>query len=226
MLDFTVPLLKPILVLEDDPEHQRRVAHLFYQLGYHTEDLFFSQTIDLALRICAVQPVKLILVDLNLPDGSGIDFIVQARADGHDRTPMMVLSGWNTLETIYTALSVGATGYVLKETDDFELLCAIRTMLKGGAIIDPIIAKNILHKFKCSLNDVELDSIQVPCNLSEREIEILVCVSNGLSSREIAAALHISKYTVDVHIKHIYQKLEVNSRTKAIYAGKQMGLIH
>ena len=140
-------------------------------------------------------------------------------------TAIAVLSAWNTLDVIYKALNVGATGYVLKETDDFELMFAIRTMLKGGAIIDPNIAKKILSKFKKSLIDLPVSHEQVHTSLSQRETEILTCVSNGLSSREIGLELNISKYTVDAHIKKIYQKLEVNSRTKAIYAGKQIGLI-
>ena len=224
MFNFSTPLLKPMLVLEDDPTQQLRISKVLQAFGYEEKDIFYSQTIDFAVDICSKNSIKFMLVDLNLPDGSGIDFIMNIRAIGENTAPIMVLSAWNTLDVIYKALNVGATGYVLKETDDFELMFAIRTMLKGGAIIDPHIAKKILSKFKKSLIDLPV-SERVHTSLSQRETEILTCVANGLSSREIGLELNISKYTVDAHIKKIYQKLEVNSRTKAIYAGKQIGLI-
>lgn len=226
MFDFSTPLLKPMLVLEDDPAQQWRISKVLQAFGYEEKDIFYSQTIDFAVDICSKNSIKFMLVDLNLPDGSGIDFIMNIRAIGENTAPIMVLSAWNTLDVIYKALNVGATGYVLKETDDFELMFAIRTMLKGGAIIDPNIAKKILSKFKKSLIDLPVSHEQVHTSLSQRETEILTCVSNGLSSREIGLELNISKYTVDAHIKKIYQKLEVNSRTKAIYAAKQIGLIN
>ncbi|WP_333833741.1 DNA-binding response regulator [Acinetobacter schindleri] len=225
MFDFSTPLLKPMLVLEDDPVQQLRVFKILQAFGYEEKDIFYSQSIDFAVDICCKNPIKFMLVDLNLPDGSGIDFIMNICANGENTAPIMVLSAWNTLDVIYKALNVGATGYILKETDDFELMFAIRTMLKGGAIIDPHIAKKILSKFEKSLIDIPAKPEKIHVNLSQREMEILTCVSNGLSSREIGLELNISKHTVDAHIKNIYQKLEVNSRTKAIYVGKQSGLI-
>ncbi len=226
MFDFNTPLLKPMLVLEDDPAQQMRISKILKAFGYEDHDIFYSQTIAFALNICSENAIKFMLVDLNLPDGSGIDFIQNMKEKRGSTAPIMVLSAWNALETIYKALSIGATGYVLKEKDDFELMFAIRTMLKGGAIIDPNIAQKILSKFKKSLINSPVGHEQVHTNLSQREMEILTCISNGLSSREIGLQLNISKYTVEAHIKNIYQKLEVNSRTKAIYVGKQIGLIN
>lgn len=225
MFDFHIPLLTPMLVLEDDPVHQLRISKILHAFGYEEKDIFYSQTIDLALDICSKNLIKFMLVDLNLPDGSGIDFISKIRATGVNTAPIMVLSAWNTLDIIYQALSVGATGYILKEKDDFELIFAIRTMLKGGVIIDPNISKKILKKFKNSLIDLPVSQEKFSVNLSRRETEILTCIANGLSSGEIGLKLNISKYTVDVHVRSIYKKLEVNSRTKAIYASKKLGLI-
>ena len=224
-MNFKPPLLKPMLVLEDDPDQQLRILNILVSFGYEKNDVLFSQTIEFAKKICISRPVKFMLVDLNLPDGSGIDFIQNTRQKNESNIPIMVLSSWNTLDVIYKALSVGATGYVLKEKDDFELMFAIRTMLKGEAIIDPIIAKKILRKFSHSLYEKSQGQNDERADLSQRQIEILNCVADGMSSREIGDTLNISKYTVDVHIKNIYQKLEVNSRTKAINAAKKMGII-
>ncbi|RKG55289.1 DNA-binding response regulator [Acinetobacter cumulans] len=225
-MNFEFPLLKPVLVLEDDPTHQFRIYKILETFGYEKQDILFSQTIDFAKNICLSNSIKFMLVDLNLPDGNGIDFIKSIRGKIASSVPIMVLSSWNTFEVIYKALRVGASGYVLKEKDDFELMFSIRTMLKGGAIIDPVIAKKILNHLTQSLvPELEHDEHH-EINLSAREKEILDCVATGLSNREIGVELNISKYTVDVHVRNIYQKLAVNSRTKAIHAAKQIGLIH
>lgn len=225
-MNFEFPLLKPMLVLEDDPAHQLRIYKILESFGYEKQDILFSQTIDFAKNICSSNSVKFMLVDLNLPDGSGIDFIESIRNKIASTVPIMVLSSWNTFDVIYKALHVGATGYVLKEKDDFELMFSIRTMLKGGAIIDPAIAKKILKNIN-SASELSFDvNENVDTNLSMREKEILACVANGLSNREIGVELNISKFTVDVHVKNIYQKLAVNSRTKAVHAAKKIGLIH
>lgn len=222
-MNFELPLLKPMLVLEDDPVHQRRIYKILESFGYEKKDILFSQTIEFAQKICSSNSVKFMLIDLNLPDGCGIDFIQSMRQKIASTVPIMVCSSWNTLDVIYKALHMGATGYVLKEKDDFELMFSIRTMLKGGAIIDPAIAKQILK----SLDQSAISTVsQNDANLSAREQEILACVATGLSNREIGTELNISKFTVDVHVKNIYQKLAVNSRTKAIHAAKQIGLIY
>lgn len=226
MIDLNFSLLKPLLVLEDDPVHQLRVSKILKTFGYRNDDVFYAQTIDFAKQICRANAIKFMLVDLKLPDGNGIDFIKSIRGKIASSVPIMVLSSWNTFEVIYKALRVGASGYVLKEKDDFELMFSIRTMLKGGAIIDPVIAKKILNHLTQSLvPELEHDEHN-DINLSAREKEILDCVATGLSNREIGVELNISKYTVDVHVRNIYQKLAINSRTKAIHAAKQIGLIH
>jgi len=166
------------------------------------------------------------LVDLNLPDGCGIEFIQSLRQRHAQNVPVMVLSAWNSIETIYKALTVGARGYVLKERDDVEVMFAIRTMLKGEAIIDPGIATEILKKLHLTQRRAEISAdANLQANLSSRELEILNFIASGFSSREISEKIHISRFTVDVHIKKVYQKLQVNSRTKAVHLAKQIGLL-
>lgn len=166
------------------------------------------------------------LVDLSLPDGCGIEFIQSLCQKNAQNAPVLVLSAWNTTEMIYKAPAAGAKGYAAKERDDIELMFAIRTMLNGGAIIDPVIAKKILKNLTSTAIPSLEQNEKNDFNLSAREREILACVATGLSNREIGAELNISKFTVDVHVKNIYQKLAVNSKTKAIHAAKQIGLIH
>lgn len=218
----------PVLVLEDDPVIQERMYKILVSFGYKDEDLNFTQTIKGAEEIYEKKHTELVLVDLGLPDGNGIDFISYMRERKNDNeTPIMVVSAWNSVDTILKALSAGASGYVLKERDDFELIFAIRSLLRGGVIIDPFVASQILKSMHHIDNEVKPSCSQhkMESNLSGRELEILILVAAGNSSREISETLSISKFTVDCHIKNIYHKLSVNSRTKAINAAKKIGLI-
>lgn len=224
MFNLNCPLLRPVMVLEDDPNVQMRIEKLLQAFGYEQQDFLFAQSISVAKQYSQHVDVQLALVDLGLPDGNGIEFIDYLRLEQQKTdVPIMVISAWNTTEMIYQALSAGATGYVLKERDDLEIMFALRSILTGGAIIDPSIAKEILNKFvgtETPYLDLKRRSV-----LSNRETEILKLIASGASSKEISAQLAIAKYTVDVHIKNIYQKLEVNSRTKAIHVAQNIGLL-
>lgn len=214
--------------MEDDPLVQDRIYKILEKFGYEKVDITFVQTIKGAVEYYSYLDFKLILVDLGLPDGNGIDFIKYIRDDQeHCEIPIMVISAWNSAEVILKALSAGATGYVLKERDDFELIFAIRSLLRGGVIIDPFIANQILKNVHAEVAETEkkVQCTQLESNLSVRELEILKLVAVGYSSKEISEQLTISKFTVDCHIKNTYHKLSVNSRTKAINTAKKIGLI-
>jgi len=227
MFNLNVSLLKPVLILEDDPDCQHRILNILKNFGYIDSDLFFAQSLVNARDICTQHKFCLYLVDLGLPDGSGIDFIQTLRVELNTQSPVMVLSAWSTLEMIYSALEVGASGYALKERDDLEIMFAIRTILKGNAIIDTSIAREILKKMQCQPVEVVTAPFHLDheAKLSNRESEVLNFIANGLSCREIAETLHISSFTVNVHIRNIYQKLNVNSRTKAVHTAKNIGLL-
>ena len=140
---------------------------------------------------------------------------------------ILVISAWSTEESILGALNAGATGYVLKERDDLEVSLSIRSVLRGGAPIDPFIARRILALLPVAgPTQPEEPSRPVEAGvLSARESEILELVSQGLTNREIAEQLVISRYTVECHIKRIYRKLAVSSRTRAVNEARQRGLL-
>lgn len=210
----------PVLVVEDEPLLQQRLRGVLLALGYASDALLFAATLAEARACLAQQPVALALVDLQLPDGNGCDLIVQLRADDPG-LGILVVSAWRSEEAILGALRAGATGYVLKERDDVEVQLSIRSVLRGGAPIDPFIARRIL----------ELLPVPAPAAvgtapaeaLSEREGEILRLVADGLSNREIAEQLFLSRYTVESHVKRIYRKLAVSSRTGAVSAARTRG---
>lgn len=212
----------PVLILEDDALMQQRAEKLLLELGYSSDLFLYAQSIKEAKKLISENNVGFALIDLGLPDGSGIEIIEYLR--NVSNAPILVISTCNTQETIIYAIQKGATGYFLKERDDFEILISIRSAIRGGAPIDPFIAQQILRKI--SFESIENNSIQVKNELlSKRENEILNLVAQGMSNREISESLFLSKYTIECHIKNIYRKLSVNNRSKAIHTARNLGLL-
>ena len=213
----------PVLVVEDEPLLQRRLQLVLMSLGYAESDLVIVGSLKEARDFLSKQPVALALVDLELPDGNGRSLILEMRADDPS-LGILVVSAWSSEEAILGALRAGATGYVLKERDDLEVSLSIRSVLRGGAPIDPFIARRILELLPVS----KLDSMQVQHSeqeLSERESAILRLVADGMTNREIADRVSLSRFTVDTHIKRIYRKLAVSSRVTAVQEAKARGWI-
>lgn len=228
----------PVLIVEDDPLFQRRLRAVLLQLGYTADALVCAASLTEARACLDAQPVGLALLDLQLPDGYGCDLIAPLRAQ-NPGLAILVVTAWSAQETILSALRAGATGYVLKERDDFEVMLSIRSALRGGAPIDPFIARRILELLPsaCAPALPVLAPAAVPAPpraedpsalatgeaLSERERGILQLVSLGHSNREIAEQLFLSPYTVESYIKRIYRKLEVSSRAMAVRTALQRG---
>ena len=209
----------PVLVVEDEPLLQQRLRGVLQTLGYTPDALVFATTLAEARACLAEQPMALALVDLQLPDGDGRELIAQLRADDPG-LGILVVSAWSSEEAILGALRAGATGYVLKERDDVEVMLSIRSVLRGGAPIDPFIARRILELLPAPSAAPALAEA-----LSEREGEILRLVADGLSNREIAEQLFLSRYTVESHVKRVYRKLAVSSRIGAVREARSRGLL-
>ena len=172
----------------------------------------------------------LALIDLGLPDGSGIELIRWLRARD-EALPILVISAWSTEEMILGALRAGASGYVLKERDDMEIGVSLKNVLKGGSPIDPFIARRILGLIGQPIaGTAVLEPLAAADHalrelLTERELVILTQVAEGMSNREIAESVNLSRWTVDTHIRNIYRKLSVKSRTQAIREARAQGLL-
>jgi DNA-binding NarL/FixJ family response regulator len=164
---------------------------------------------------------------LGLPDGSGISIIEKIR-EQDAQALILVVSAWSTQDSLFRAIQAGATGYVLKERDDVEVALAIRSILRGGAPIDPFVAREILKQISIPTISGTVEQNRPAADqetLTQREQEILSLVAQGLSNREIAEQLCVSRYTVESHIKHIYRKLSVSKRTKAVSTARHLGIL-
>lgn len=224
MLTADLALPAPVLVVEDNPLVRNRLQGLLQQLGYSSDALAMAGSLAEARAYLAgeAHTVSLVLVDLGLPDGSGVELIEELHAQAPN-LPMLVVSAWSTQEMIWAALRAGAVGYVLKERDDMEMAMALRSVLRGGAPIDPFIARRIIEELPLQAPPA-VQAADDP-GLSAREHTILHLVVEGLSNREIAERLFLSRYTVESHIKNVYRKLSVSSRTQAAQEARRRRLV-
>jgi len=214
----------PVLVVEDDPLIRQRLLGILAHLGYQSDALLFAETLAQARHLVQESPIALALVDLGLPDGNGIDLITELR-NSDPALGILVISAWSTEDVLLGALRAGATGYVLKERDDLEVSLSIRSVLRGGAPIDPFIARRIIAELQPAPSPSTETAASDEVKLSMREGQILELVAEGLANREIAEKLFLSRYTVECHIKHIYRKLAVSSRVKAVREARSRGLL-
>lgn len=160
-------------------------------------------------RLPRIQP-DVVLMDIHLPNRSGIECtaLLKPRLPN---TEILMLTVYEDTPTIFKALQAGASGYLLKRTLPAELLEAITDVRHGGAPMTSEIARQIVESFRAPSPAPVSDS-----GLSRREEEILALLSQGYANKEIAGQLHISFDTVRSHLKRIYEKLHVRSRTEAV----------
>lgn len=226
MLDLgPIPLLKPVFILEDNEVMRNRLIQILISIGYQTSDLYVAESIKIFEKNLQTTQPSISLIDLHLPDGNGLHSIEKLLEINPDM-PIIVISAWCDELTILEALKRGATGYLLKERDDLELLLAIRNVLQGGTPIDPFIAQYLIQQskqpFSLLANTPESSN---SFNLTDREKEVLSFIAHGLSNKEIADQLYVSKNTIETHIKNCYKKLFVSNRTMATQKAKSNGLI-
>ncbi len=179
-----------------------------------------------------------LLVDLGLPDGSGIDVIRAA----HRQWPgcaIMVCTVFGDEDHVLQSIEAGASGYLLKDSSPYRMVDEIRNLHAGGSPISPLIARKVLMRFRSrdaqAIAAPNTTPIDPPAPLppaqrdhgvlSAREHEVLTLITKGFKPDEIAGLMQVSSYTVKSFVRRIYAKLEVNSRSEAIYEARNMGLV-
>jgi DNA-binding NarL/FixJ family response regulator len=217
-----------ILIVEDDAATQRRLSRLAGQPAGDA-DIAIAGSIEAAKAYCAGLVPALALIDIGLPDGCGIELIAWLHAR-HPQVSTVVVSTWGDEETVLAALQAGAIGYLLKERDDIELSLALQSIRRGGAPIDPFVAKRILTLLPAPPHPKNAAKPRKPASppgsgLSEREVEILSLVACGHSNRRIAELTDLSRLTIESYTKNIYRKLAVNSRTAAVFEARARRLL-
>lgn len=211
--------IRRVGILEDDDDLR------FYLEGVVEEtpglQLAFAEgTLEGALRRLAESPCDICMIDLCVPDGDGLDLVGPLRAAG---SKSLVLTVLGDPASVLHALRGGADGYLLKETAPDQLRRSLFQTLDGETPLSPQAATHLLETWKAASGGVTR-AAQVE-GLTPREVEVLKLFSRGLNYREAATILGLSPHTLGDHVKVIYRKLAVHSRSEAIYEARQMGLI-
>lgn len=210
-----------VLLVEDDaPTRERLRDALASQPGFEVREAGTLKEARAALDAAAP---GVLLTDLQLPDGHGVDLIREARTR-FPHTEIMVISILGDEESVIAAISVGATGYILKDAFPTDIAATVRDLVAGHSPISASIARFIVRRAQREADAAARPAINT-ARLTPREIDILWGIAKGFSYADIAAHLGLSRQTVPGHIKNIYRKLEVNTRGEAVFEAVQQGLI-
>lgn len=193
-----------VAIVEDDDEIRGLLELLIDKSPGFSCKQVFSSCSD-GLEDLRYNPPDVVLMDVEMPAIMGTECVKRLKLSLPD-TDFLMLTIRDDNETIFDALSAGATGYLLKDTPPARLLTSIREIHEGGSPMTPAIARKIAQYFHPT----------TPSPLSERETQILQKLCEGSSYTDVAEELFISGNTVKAHIKNIYSKLHVNSRGEAV----------
>lgn len=212
-----------ILLLEDDTPLRERFACILRDWE-KAELVAACATLQEALAVLEQAPPDLLLTDLGLPDGHGIEAIRLLRRLNPE-ADALVISVLADDATVLKAIEAGAVGYLLKDADSIELVEAIEEVRAGRSPISPSIARVLVERMATPRHGENgTDGDQVV--LTPRETEILRGIAKGFTYAELAEWLNISHHTVPTHIKNIYRKLAAKNRSEAVFEASKRGLIH
>ena len=198
-----------VSIVEDDPQVRSSLAKLIDSSpGYRCVSRHGSAE-NALVEIPKVKP-DVTLMDINLPGINGVECVRRLKPQ-LPGTQMIMLTVYQNTEHIFNALAAGATGYMLKQTPPAELLAAIKEVHAGGSPMSSHIARKIVQSFQ-----QPAPTTVAAASLSPREAEVLDLLAKGFLYKEIADQMKVSYATVHTHIRHIYEKLHVRSRTEAV----------
>jgi DNA-binding NarL/FixJ family response regulator len=206
-----------LLVADDHPLFRKGLRTLLGSVSDFTL-VGEAETGEAAVEQSLVLQPDVVLMDLQMPGGSGIDAIREIVATSP--TKILVVTLFEDDDSVFAALRAGARGYVLKDTDKDDMIRAIRAVANGEAIFSAAVAKRVLAYFAAP----RLEAPQLFPTLTEREREILRLLAQGKSNPGIAAELFLSPKTVANHLSNIFGKLQVADRAEAIIRARDAGL--
>ncbi len=228
MLNAMVPEpLQPVVsiaVVEDDkPLRETLCAAINAQPGMQVAAWFDS--LAPARQWLMEHPVDVLLTDLGLPDGSGID-LIKVCAARHPRCDIMVITMFGDERNVIDSIEAGAVGYLLKDADQLDVARFITDLRQGGSPMSPLVARKLLLRAQPALQaQSQATADDGSIRLTPREQEALDLIARGYTYGEIASLLSVTVNTVQTHIKNTYTKLAVHSRSEAVFEAQKMGLL-
>lgn len=208
-----------VLIDEDNPEFAFHLSHAvsILERGWAIEVARTAQQ-ALALAAKANRPFRLALVDIGLPDQSGIEVVRALTAKDPD-LPVLVVSILSTEETVLSAIRAGARGYLLKDDSATIIRDAIEQVLNNQYPISPALARYLFRMVKSAPGSQNLPA------LTARELDVLTGLADGMTYTEIAESLDLSLSTIRTHIQKIYRKLDAKTGSEAVAVAKTNQLI-
>ncbi|WP_344009354.1 response regulator transcription factor [Streptomyces thermospinosisporus] len=204
-----------LLVVDDHPVVRDGLRGMFESAPGFTVLGEAANGVEAVALVAELDP-DVVLMDLRMPGGGGVDAIAELTRRGA-RAKVLVLTTYDTDSDTIPAIEAGATGYLLKDAPREELFAAVRAAAEGRTVLSPAVASRLVSAVRAP----------APANepLSPREREVLALVAKGTSNREIARELFISEATVKTHLTHLYAKLGVNDRAAAVATAYERGIL-
>jgi DNA-binding NarL/FixJ family response regulator len=227
-----------VLIVEDDPQMRNFFAASVLRSPELTLESSVASVAEAKARLdSALHGVDVLLTDLGLPDGSGLEVIRYAR-QRYPACEALVISMFGDEDNVLASIEAGALGYIHKDAAPDDIANTILEMKGGASPISPMIARRVLSKYR----SMQLNSAPAPLYiattaiksealesekglLSRREQEVLELIARGFSYSEIAELKSLSVHTIQTHIKSLYGKLEVHSKMEAVAEATRMGLL-
>jgi DNA-binding NarL/FixJ family response regulator len=224
----TAPPIK-VMIVEDDAV-TRRALSLAIESSPELQLVAALEAVKPAIEWLATGDIDVLLTDLGLPDGTGID-VIRACVRHLPKCDIMVITMSSDEDNVLACIEAGATGYVLKDAGRLDVVRSVLELHAGGSPISPIIARKVLARARAQ--DAAPDPIKPEeagesvntVSLTKREATILDLIARGDSYGDVAKMLSLSVGTVQTHIKNIYDKLSVHSRGEAVYEAHRRGLL-
>lgn len=209
-----------VLIADDHPVVRRGLANLLEgeqdievvgQAGNGVE----------ALELARDRKPDVVLIDLRMPEMDGVEAIRRIRSE-NQAVRFIILTTYDNEEWVFEGIRAGARGYLLKDSEPDEFVSAIRAIMRGESLIEPVVATRLLDRFSELANKEAGKGIDAP---TERELEVLRLMARGASNSEIADELIITSKTVKTHVAHLLGKLQAKNRTEAVTEAARRGWI-
>lgn len=217
------------MIVEDDAV-TRRALSLAIESSPELQLVAALEAVKPAIEWLATGDIDVLLTDLGLPDGTGID-VIRACVRHLPKCDIMVITMSSDEDNVLACIEAGATGYVLKDAGRLDVVRSVLELRAGGSPISPIIARKVLARARAQdatpgpVKPEEAGESFNTVSLTKREAAILDLIARGDSYGDVAKMLSLSVGTVQTHIKNIYDKLSVHSRGEAVYEAHRRGLL-
>ncbi|ADZ22470.1 Response regulator (CheY-like receiver domain and HTH-type DNA-binding domain) [Clostridium acetobutylicum EA 2018] len=209
------------ILVVDDHFVVREGLKLIFELEDEYEVVGEAENGEQALLLIDELKPDVILMDLSMPKMSGLD-VLKVLKEKENSIPIIILTTYNEDNLIKEGLSLGAKGYLLKDTTREELIRTVESAFRGELLLQPEVSKVLFNvKKKESTINTSFNA-----SITERELFILQSIARGCKSKEIAFDMGISERTVKAHLTNIYSKLQVSSRSEAVAKAIEKGIIH